>query len=94
MGHTNPGFTLRAYAHDARDRGRARPDGSLRGGAVMSTPSTRGVLTAVGPTDDIEADSEQEAVEKTIAAWRKLRPDRTFAPLLSAPALGSRDEAT
>ena len=45
-------------------------------------------------TDDIEADSEQEAVEKAIAAWRKLRPDRTFAPLLSAPALGSRDEAT
>ena len=45
-------------------------------------------------TDEIEAESEAEAIEKVIAAWRKLRPDRTFAPLLSAPAPGSRDEAT
>jgi len=48
--------------------------------------------SACGSTEDvIEAASEAEAIEKAIAAWRRLRPDRTFAPLISAPSLSGRE---
>jgi hypothetical protein len=40
---------------------------------------------AVGTTSDvIEAATEEEAERKAIQAWRAARPDRSFAPLLTA----------
>lgn len=42
--------------------------------------------SAAGSTrDEIEADSEAEAIEQAIKAWREVRPDRTFSPLYSEP---------
>jgi hypothetical protein len=44
--------------------------------------------SACGSTNDvIEAESEAEAIEQAIAAWRKVEPGFTFAPLFSAPVL-------
>lgn len=42
--------------------------------------------SACGSTNDIiDAASEQEAIGKAIAEWKKVEPGFTFAPLFSAP---------
>ncbi len=44
--------------------------------------------SACGSTEDvIEAESEAEAIGQAVAAWRKMEPRFTFAPLFSAPVL-------
>ena len=46
-------------------------------------------------TDDVvEAESEAEAIEQAVAAWRKVEPRFTFAPLFSAPVLNERLRAS
>ncbi len=51
--------------------------------------------SACGSTDDvIEAESEAEAIEQAIAAWRKVQPCFTFAPLFSGPVLNGSLRAT
>lgn len=40
-----------------------------------------------GTTEDqFEADSAEQAEQRAIEAWRAVRPDRTFHPLLTLPA--------
>ncbi len=47
--------------------------------------------SACGSTNDlVEAESEAEAIEQAIAAWREMEPRFTFAPLFSAPVLNQR----
>ena len=41
----------------------------------------------VGSTEDeVEADNPDDAEREAIAAWRALRPDRSFRPLLTMQA--------
>lgn len=43
--------------------------------------------SAYATTEDIiEADSAEAAERQAIMAWRAVRPDRTFHPLLTLPA--------
>jgi hypothetical protein len=83
-----------ARGEDREGRGRGERD-------RVAMPSYTIILerrdhgSACGSTNDvIDAESEAEAIEQAIAAWRKVEPRFTFAPLFSAPVLNKRLRAS